>query len=102
MRDGAAPHQVDQDGREPGLHDVSAEQHDDAALFAYGVHDRVGHGEEAFGFQDLRERIDERAERTIAHRRAGEVFGADLVTPTGDRDRADFREVGFGRASGVC
>ena len=41
MSDDTAFHQVDENRREPGLHDVAAEHHDHAALAARGAGDRV-------------------------------------------------------------
>src|SRR5690606_17792283 len=60
VRDDAALHEVDQHGREPGLHDVPAHHAQHAAAVARRGRECVHDGAEAPGLEDVGERIEER------------------------------------------
>jgi hypothetical protein len=74
---------------------VSAEHDDDAPLAAVRADDRVDDGEEVARNENVRQGTQKRAEGAIGPRWGGELLGADLVRPAGDRDRADRGEVGL-------
>jgi hypothetical protein len=67
---------------------VSAEHDDDPALAPIGADDRVDDGEEVARDENVREGTQKRAEGAIGPRWGGELLGANLVRPAGDRDRA--------------
>jgi hypothetical protein len=74
---------------------MAAEHDDDTALAAVGADDRVDDGEEVARDENVREGTQKRAEGAVGPRWGGELLGANLVRPAGDRDRADRGEVGL-------
>src|SRR5262249_47004743 len=93
VSDHAPPHEVDQERRNPSLHDVSTEHRDDAALPARstgdGVHDRI----EVARRQHVWQGSDERFERPVVAWRMREFAGVDFVRTRRDRYGANGGEI---------
>jgi hypothetical protein len=97
MCDDSAFHELDQNGSDASLHDVSAEHDNDCAAGEVGGGNCVDDCSEIGSDQNVRQRLDERRKRPIRTGRRSELFRPDFVGPTLNGDRADLGQVGFGR-----
>jgi hypothetical protein len=95
VRDHSAIHQLDEQRRQPGFHDVSAEHHDDGALFPGGGCDRVHDAEEILCHENVGQRFQEGREAAVSSRRGRKFGGRDFVGAPFDWNSADFGEIGF-------
>jgi len=77
---------------------MPAEHHHDAPGPSGSVGDRANDGAEVTCNEDVRERVEERAEGAVLAGWLREVAGADLVGTDGDRNRAHGREIRLGRS----
>jgi hypothetical protein len=95
VSDDAALDEIDQQWREAGLNDMSAE-HDDHGTFATGsVGDRVNDLQEISRDEYVGQRFQKRCETTILAGWGGEFTGGDFVRSPLDRDRPDLGEIRF-------
>jgi hypothetical protein len=90
-----AIHQVDEQRRQTGFHDVSAQHHDDRALFPGGGCDRAHDAKKILCHQNVGQRLQEGAEAAVSSRRGREFGGRDFVGAPFDWNGADFGEIGF-------
>jgi hypothetical protein len=93
MRDDPATHQVDEQGREACLHDVTAKHDYDAPFSARRRGDRVDDRAKVARDENVRERVEERAKRPVIAGGMREFGRADFVRAPGDWNRSDSREI---------
>ncbi len=80
---------MDEHRGQAGLDDVPAEHPQHRASSRGGLRHRVRDREEAAGFEDVGQRLEEGVEGAVAPGRPRELAGDDLVLSAGERDGTD-------------
>jgi hypothetical protein len=89
VRNDAALHEIDQHRCNAGLYDVAAEHHDDTALEAMRLDHRCCYRLEISGYENVGECTEKCGERRVVAGRRCKFFGANLVGPPLDWNRAN-------------